>query len=953
MATEKIISEDQLAIDWTLTKEDYEFVVDHSRGSNQHIKLAAQLCYLRRNSIFIGQNNDIPLEALSYLAKQFDSQLITILSFTKNSYSYTWEAQICNYLGYQKFSEVNLHKLESWILDKLCKETINKDRLNRAVIEYLKNNRIVLPSRITLGRFVNQHINKALNKFYRQIVQTISQDKLDELQSLITPKDIGAESYLSEIKQYPGNANSQVMNQYLGYFHKIKSLGVLECDLSSINPEVIEELAKKGKYLTSYQLRCIRSKIKRQAIIICFLHEASKSILDYLVDIYKTIFIDIKRRAKNEVSRIRETTSKNNKGKFKPAGEFIKKAFVQANDVDGLSLSDFVKQFDEEQMLKTATACETLDELEESGIVDHIVNRFSYVRQFSKSFLFLDFKNKGQRSLFQGMEILKKLYLGEINRLPEDVPTTFLSSMWKSCIYDNNGKIKPRYWEMGFYYALKKKISSGDIYLNHSKNNRYFWDAVSVGDIGDNLELDISSDFENIISNLKGEYHLAANRANRTISKNDFAIIEDSKLKLVKEDALEIPEEVKALRKLIQSNMPSTRIEKLVAEVISLSDCIQAFTSFQTPSIYKNFPRKPLIAAIVAHATNIGLLGMGNSAVGVTVDALHYASTTYLRTETIDKANQYLIDRFLSYPISQELLDGSYSTSDAQRYAVEAKCLLSGFYPRYYGYYEKVLSIYTHQCKGAVFGQNVISCGEREASYVLTSLLENKTSLNPVFHSTDTHGFTEHIFALCYLLGFGFHPRLKDLAEQRLYRIDKSTVYAEIDDLFTSSISFEVIKNYWNEIVRIIYALKHGLTPARVIIQKLANRTDGVSKAIRALGKIIKTIYILRYIADPNLRYKVHLHLNQGESRHQLAKKLFFLNRGVFKTGDLEEIMNKASCLSFLSNAILLWNTHNIQQIVGRLRSSGHSIATEHLRKVSALMLKHIQIHGTYHFESI
>jgi len=107
------------------------------------------------------------------------------------------------------------------------------------------------------------------------------------------------------------------------------------------------------------------------------------------------------------------------------------------------------------------------------------------------------------------------------------------------------------------------------------------------------------------------------------------------------------------------------------------------------------------------------------------------------------------------------------------------------------------------------------------------------------------------------------------------------------------------------------------------------------------------------YISDKDLRYKVHMHLNQGESRHQLAKKLFFLNRGVFKTGDLEEIMNKASCLSLLSNAILLWNTHHIQQIVSRLRENGHDIKTEHLQKVSALMFRHVQIHGTYHFENI
>ena len=54
---------------------------------------------------------------------------------------------------------------------------------------------------------------------------------------------------------------------------------------------------------------------------------------------------------------------------------------------------------------------------------------------------------------------------------------------------------------------------------------------------------------------------------------------------------------------------------------------------------------------------------------------------------------------------------------------------------------------------------------------------------------------------------------------------------------------------------------------------------------------------------------RVQLQLNRGELRHALARWLFFANRGEFRTGDYEEIMNKASCLSLLSNAVLVWNT--------------------------------------------
>lgn len=42
--------------------------------------------------------------------------------------------------------------------------------------------------------------------------------------------------------------------------------------------------------------------------------------------------------------------------------------------------------------------------------------------------------------------------------------------------------------------------------------------------------------------------------------------------------------------------------------------------------------------------------------------------------------------------------------------------------------------------------------------------------------------------------------------------------------------------------------------------------------------------------------------------------------------GDYEEVMNKASCLGLLSNAAVLWNTVQIERVVGRLHAGGAEI---------------------------
>lgn len=117
------------------------------------------------------------------------------------------------------------------------------------------------------------------------------------------------------------------------------------------------------------------------------------------------------------------------------------------------------------------------------------------------------------------------------------------------------------------------------------------------------------------------------------------------------------------------------------------------------------------------------------------------------------------------------------------------------------------------------------------------------------------------------------------------------------------------------------------------------------------MGRIIKTEYILRYITDKPLRRTVQLQLNKGEYRHKLPRWVFFANQGEFTTGDYEEIMNKASCLSLVSNAILYWNTSRINDIVEDLRNQGGLVDDKTLAHISLLPYKHVLPNGTYFIE--
>ena len=70
---------------------------------------------------------------------------------------------------------------------------------------------------------------------------------------------------------------------------------------------------------------------------------------------------------------------------------------------------------------------------------------------------------------------------------------------------------------------------------------------------------------------------------------------------------------------------------------------------------------------------------------------------------------------------------------------------------------------YTHLSdRYAPFHTKVIAATASEALYVLDGLLYHQSDVTIRCHHTDGGGDSDHVFALCALLGFQFAPRIPD-----------------------------------------------------------------------------------------------------------------------------------------------------------------------------------------------
>ena len=76
-----------------------------------------------------------------------------------------------------------------------------------------------------------------------------------------------------------------------------------------------------------------------------------------------------------------------------------------------------------------------------------------------------------------------------------------------------------------------------------------------------------------------------------------------------------------------------------------------------------------------------------------------------------------------------------------------------------------------------------------------------------------------------------------------------------------------LIREQWDPMARVAVSLRDQTAPAHVILRRLASSPkDRLSKAITALGRLLKTTYILQYLHDDTLREREHRQLNRGES---------------------------------------------------------------------------------------
>jgi TnpA family transposase len=231
-------------------------------------------------------------------------------------------------------------------------------------------------------------------------------------------------------------------------------------------------------------------------------------------------------------------------------------------------------------------------------------------------------------------------------------------------------------------------------------------------------------------------------------------------------------------------------------------------------------------------------------------------------------------------------------------------------------------------------------------------VLGNETELPLLEHTTDTHGYTDIVFALFDLLGLQFSPRLRDLANQRLCRIKgRELSYPSLK--FTAHFNPDYVRQHWDDLLRVAGSLKTGWVSASLLISKLQAypRQHHLTHLLQEYGRLVKTAFILRYLHSQALRRRIHAQLNKGEQLHALRSWLWFGGDGVLRQKQEEAQQEVVRCLNVVTNVVVVWNTVYAQLALQRQQAAGPPALPEHLAQLSPARFAHLNRLGRYSFQ--
>jgi len=838
--------EEELCEYWSLAADELGLVNEstrYGRRRSRHDRLgfAIMLKWFQFHGRFPSAIKEIPVDVVQFITKQIDASLSDIDHFDwLGRTAMRQRTEILSFLGIQRITPEQKQALLTWINDDLLPTDYSLEQLLEQVNDWFREKKIEPLGETRLNRLLRSEMHSFETAILKRIVAYLTPDTLCLVDGLLASEEETAPDTqpatneqgvgFAQLRLDPGRASLDSVFQELAKLKRIRGLGLPAEILSALPPKWLEKFRLRAGAVTIWDLRRSPPQI-RYGLVAAFCWQRQHEIIDGLIDLLIQIVHKIGTRAETKVERELLEDIRRVHGK---TTVLFRLAEVAVDQPDGV-----VKN-----VLYPVVGLQTLQDLvkeyKSSGPVFrqtlHTVMRASYSHHYRRMLPqilnALEFRsnNSAHRPVIEALDLLKRhrnsgqQYFTTDDQVPIE---GVIRKKWRDIVMesdkDGNECINRINYEICVLQALREGLRSKEIWVIGADRFRNP-DEDLPGDFDSKRAiyyqaLDLPSDSETFISSVKKSMVDGLNMLNQGLPNNPMVKIRSNgknRICISPSDPQPDPLNITLLKNDIFNRWSATSL----IDVFKEADLRIGFSGlFHTTAVREVLDRltlqRRLLLCLYGMGTNTGLKRVLSGEQDTSYKELLYVRQRFVRKSALREAIAKVANA--TFAIRQPEIWGEGSTtcaSDSKKFGAYDQNLTAEWHVRYGG---RGIVVYWHcEDKSVCIYSQMKRCSSSEVAAMIEGVLRHETDMEVKKNFTDSHGQSEVGFAFMHLLGFELMPRLKAIARQKLYlpATGCADEYANLKDVLTRPINWELIRQQYDEMVKYATALRLGTAQA-------------------------------------------------------------------------------------------------------------------------------------------
>jgi TnpA family transposase len=937
---------------WTLADTDLEAIHRRRRDRNR-LGFALQLCALRYPGRLLRPGELIPAEALRFVADRVGTTPEALAAYAARFQTrYQQLDALREDFGFATFALEHRREILAWLLP-VALTTTSAAALAATLMDELRQRRLIVPGPFIIERLVAAAMISAERQVAHQLTRDLLPAQAKALDALLTAQENTSMSALAWARQPPGAPGHRALARLVEQRAILSTITLDPICAEGVHPERLRKLAREGARFTAQHLRAL-SPLRRHATLVATVLDTITRLTDDTVALFDRAAGRMFRRAeiREQDVLIRDARAINDKVRLLAR---LGAALIEARE-SGADLQEAVASaIGWDKLARSVDEAKRLARPDKADLPALAARAWPVLHRIGPLFLgSLRFHAvPAAAATLRAVELLRSIYDSGGRKWPSSLPTSFLRPAWREAVLSAEG-VERRIWEAATLLALRDRLRAGDIWVEGSRQWRAVEDQLippalfaAMREAGP-LPIAAPSTAEEYLAERRPllERRLAEVADKAAADRLEDVRIKGEELKITPLKAA-TPEEAETLADRLYGMMPNVRITSLLAEVDRWTGFSSAFTHLHSGAPADD--RRIALTTVLADATNLGLTRMAEACSVASYRQLAWTAAWHLREETYRQALAILVNAQQRQPLAAVFGAADVSSSDGQHFPTAGPGEAVGAVNAHYGHTASAL-FYTHLSARQAPYHTVAIPPSGEAAYVIDGVLYHEADLNIATHHTDGGGVSDHNFALAYLLGFYFAPRIPNLAERRLYTFGLASAWPALEPFIAGRVDEKLITAHWNDALRFATSVRTGTASASLLLKRLGAypRQNGLALALREIGRIERTLFMLDWLELPGLRRQATVELNKGEARNALARAVCFHRLGRLRDRTIEAQQYRASGLALVTAAIALWNTVYLSRALDVLRRGGEMIPDALLAHLAPVGWQHINLTGDY-----